>query len=157
MKKVITVTGFILLAQSAGVLGSFFTFSAIPAWYVTLEKPFFTPPNWLFGPVWTLLYTLIGIAAYIVYEKGKKKKNLRKKALTLFIIQLALNAWWSIIFFGLRSPLLALLEIAVLLFFIFLTIKTFQRISLPAAFLLIPYLLWVSFATFLNIGIVLLN
>lgn len=156
MRKFFVASGFILLSQSAGLIGSFFTFSAIPTWYAALAKPFFTPPNWVFGPVWILLYCLIGFAAYLIYQKGWKKKQV-KKALSLFFIQLALNAWWTIIFFGFQSPLFALLEIAILLIFIFLTIKAFRKVSFIAAFLMIPYLLWVSFATFLNIAIVLLN
>lgn len=142
------------LCLGAGVLGSVFTTSAIPAWYATLNKPVFSPPNWIFGPVWTTLYILMGISLYLVWtSKGKLKHN----AINLFFIQLGLNVLWSILFFGLKNPALALAEIIALWVTIFLTIKYFYPVSRLAAYLLIPYLLWVSFASILNLAIVLLN
>jgi len=142
------------LCLGAGVLGSVFTTSAIPTWYQTLNKPFFSPPNWLFAPVWTVLYVLMGISLYLVWTS---KSKLKQNALTLFFIQLGLNAIWSIIFFGLQNPLFALVEIVAMWLAIFLTIKVFYKINKPASNLLIPYLVWVSFATILNLSIVILN
>lgn len=142
------------LSFSAAIIGSFFTSSAIPTWYVQLNKPVFSPPNWVFGPVWTVLYFLIGVAFYLIWVSENKRKS---NSLRIFVIQLILNTLWSFIFFGLRNPLLALIEIIVLWISIFLTIKSFNKISKNAAMLLLPYLFWVSFATVLNLYIVLLN
>lgn len=144
--KLILSIGFCL---SAGILGSFFTVSSIPTWYATLIKPSFSPPNWIFGPVWTTLYILMGISLYLVWKK--------KKVPVIFWIQLILNAVWSMIFFGMRNPAFALVDIAVLWITIFLTIRAFYPISKLAAYLLVPYILWVGFATFLNLFIVILN
>jgi tryptophan-rich sensory protein len=143
----------ILLCQTAGVIGSVFTFPSIPTWYVTLRKPDLSPPNWLFGPVWTVLFILMGIAFYLVWQKNKEAKN----ALSIFLIQLGLNTLWSILFFGAKRPLWALFEIIVLWFFILLTILKFYPLSKKAAWLLAPYLAWVSFAAYLNYQIVYLN
>lgn len=140
----------IAICQGAGLIGSFFTIPSVNTWYVTLNKPFFNPPSWIFGPVWTILYLLMGISLFIVW--GKKKANLK-----WFWIQLILNASWSIVFFGLKSPLLAFIIIVLLWISIFKTIKAFKKIDKNAAHLLIPYLLWVSFASILNLSIVLLN
>lgn len=142
------------LCLGAGVLGSFFTVSSIPTWYTTLNKPSFSPPNWVFGPVWTLLYILMGISLYLVWaSKSKVKQN----ALNLFFVQLGLNALWSIVFFGLHSPFLALLTIVALWAMIFLTIQAFLKINKISGRLLVPYLVWVSFATYLNYSIWVLN
>ncbi|MDO8638719.1 MAG: TspO/MBR family protein [Candidatus Daviesbacteria bacterium] len=139
----------------AGILGSFFTVSAIPEWYATLNKPAFSPPNWIFGPVWTILYILMGIALYLVLSAKWGVKS--QKAIRIFAIQLILNTAWSIIFFGMRNPALALVNIVALWVSIFLTIKTFYKINKLAGQLLLPYLAWVSFAILLNLAIVLLN
>ena len=147
---------FILISLAAGAIGGFFTASAIPGWYAGLAKPDFSPPNWVFGPVWTLLYVLMGIAAYLIWEKGMAKKNV-KGALDLFFGQLTLNLAWSIIFFGLRSPLFAFACIVFLWIAIVLTIRSFHAIDRRAAYLLAPYILWVSFAAVLNLSIALLN
>ncbi|MBU1033961.1 tryptophan-rich sensory protein [Patescibacteria group bacterium] len=155
MKKIITLLVSIITCQLAGAIGSIFTFSAIPNWYSTINKPFFNPPNWLFGPVWTLLYLFMGIALYLILNTKKTAK--RKTALVVFFTQLGLNSLWSIIFFGLHSPGLAFLEIIFLLTFIVLSILKFLPISKKAAYLLVPYLLWVSFASILNFSIFLLN
>lgn len=144
------------LCLFVGFAGSFATFSSIPSWYATLEKPFYTPPNWIFGPAWTTLYILMGIAAFLIWKKGLQKKAV-KYALQLFLVQLVLNFLWSIIFFGFHLPMIALGEIILLWIGIFITIRAFFPINKYAAYLLIPYLLWVSFATILNLGIVLLN
>jgi translocator protein len=145
---------------AAGFIGSIFTTSAIPAWYATLDKPVFSPPNWIFAPVWTTLYILMGISIYLVQSsklKVQSEKTKVKNAVLIFWIQLFLNVVWSIIFFGLQNPTFALFEIIVLWGAIFLTIKYFYPISKLAAYLLIPYLIWVTFASILNLSIVLLN
>ncbi|MFH1589085.1 MAG: TspO/MBR family protein [archaeon] len=144
----------IIITQLAGIIGSFFTVSSVSTWYVTLNKPFFNPPSWLFGPVWIILYLMMGVALYIVWNNRTKKSN---TALTLFGIQLVLNSLWSILFFGLKNPLLAFIEIIILWVLILFTIIYFKKESKTAAYLLIPYILWVSFAAILNLAIFLLN
>ncbi len=146
----------IVIAQSAGVIGSFFTISAIPTWYAALTKPVFSPPNWVFGPVWTILYTLMGISAYLVWRKhqfGKKSMGFWH----VYAAQLVLNAFWSIIFFGLHSPGLAFFEILALWYFIARCIQEGHKLSSWSACLFYPYILWVSFAALLNLAIFLLN
>ena len=144
------------MCQLAGLIGSIFTFSAIPTWYVMLNKPSFSPPNWLFGPVWTMLYTLMSISLYRIWTSKTKKKE-KNEGLAFFIIQLVLNALWSIIFFGMKQPWLAFVEIMLMWFFIALSIIKFSKIDKFSAYLLIPYLLWVSFASILNFSIWQLN
>lgn len=139
-----------------GILGTPFTISAIPTWYAALNKPFFSPPNWIFGPVWTVLYLLMGVSVFMIWSKGLGKKGV-KKALSYFLIQLLLNFIWSILFFGLHSPVLALIDIILLWVTILFTIIHFAKILKPAAYLLIPYIFWVSFAALLNLSIVILN
>ena len=158
MKKInyLTLLVFILLSEIIGSLGSLATMPNIPVWYVGLTKPPFTPPNWLFGPVWTTLFALIGISAYLVWQKGFTKKPV-KHALTWFGIQFVFNVLWSFLFFGMRSPVAGLLCIGVLWISIAYTIQYFLKIHKTAGVLLIPYLLWVTIATYLNAGIVLLN
>ena len=146
----------ILLCQLAGIVGSFFTASSVSTWYLTLNKPFFTPPSGVFGPVWISLYLLMGIALYLVWNKKAKKKQ-KRLALGIFAGQLTLNALWSILFFGLQSPFLAFVGIIALWILILLTIIYFWRISKTAAFLLLPYILWVSFAAILNYFLMVLN
>lgn len=140
----------------AGAIGSIFTRQAIPTWYVTLEKPAFNPPNWVFAPVWTLLYILMGVAAFLVWRKGLDNRQVRI-ALIAFLVQLILNASWSVAFFGLESPSYGLFVIAVLGIAILLTVLAFFRISRAASVLMWPYLLWVAFATVLNVSIWMLN
>jgi benzodiazapine receptor len=154
--KYVALFLFILVSQTAGILGAFFTTSAIPTWYTTLNKPFFNPPNWIFGPVWTVLYLLMGISAYLVWKEGFGKTKV-KAALNAFFVQLILNSLWSIIFFGLKNPLLAFLEIIVLWYLILKTYLAFNKLSKTAGYLLLPYLAWVSFASILNLSIVILN
>ena len=156
MRKVLGILVFILLCELAGIVGSFFTRPSIPGWYAGLVKPLFNPPNWIFGPVWTTLYVLMGLAAYLVYEKGLRRNDVRK-ALAVFGGQLVLNALWSIVFFGAHQILGAAVLIVVLWAMILATILLFSRISKAAAYLLIPYILWVSFATVLNISLYVLN
>jgi len=142
--------------QLAGVIGSLATMPAIPTWYAALQKPFFTPPNWLFAPAWTTLYLLMGVAAFLVWRRGWTESRV-KMALSIFIIQLVLNTLWSFAFFGLESPLYGLVVIAALLVLIVLTMVSFFRVSAAAGWLLLPYLLWVSFATALNTAVLILN
>ncbi len=147
---------FIILCNLAGLIGSIFTFPAITGWYATLSKPVFSPPNWVFGPVWTTLYFLMGISGYLIWQKGFKKRPVRA-ALALFGAQLFLNALWSILFFGLQSPLYGLVCILFLWAFIALTIRSFYAINRTAAYLLVPYIAWVSFAAVLNFAIWAIN
>ncbi len=140
----------------AALIGSVFTAGAIPTWYANLAKPEFTPPGWLFGPAWTVLYILMAIAAYIVWEKGLDKPGVRT-ALAAFLVQLALNALWSIIFFGLRSPAGAFAEVVVLWLAILVTMILFFRVSKAAGWLFVPYILWVSFAAVLNFTLWIMN
>ncbi len=151
-KLIISIIG----CELVGLLGTPFTVSAISTWYVTLNKPSFSPPNWVFGPMWTLLYFLIGIAFYLIWKQGWKKKK-AVIAGKYFLTQLALNGIWSPIFFGLRSPLLGLIVIVAMWVMIVMTMKKFYTLSRLAFYLLVPYLAWVSFATILNGAIVLLN
>jgi len=139
-----------------GFLSGFATQSSVNDWYVTLQKPSFNPPNWIFAPVWTLLYITMGVAAGIVWRKGFYHKWV-KTALYHFGFQLLFNALWSITFFGFMQPLWALIVILILIVLIILTIKWFMIVSKVAAYLLIPYLLWVLFATVLNYKIWELN
>lgn len=140
---------------AAGAIGSIFTSEAIPAWYAGLEKPTFNPPNWMFGPVWTLLYALQGIAFYLILKA--KKDSDRATAIKLFAVQIVANTLWSIIFFGIKAPELAIIDISILWALIILTIRAFSKINKVAAKLLWPYLAWVSFAAILNTSIALLN
>jgi tryptophan-rich sensory protein len=146
----------VFICLFAGFVGSFFTTPAIPTWYAMLQKPSFAPPNWVFFPVWTSLYIMMGISLFLVWQKGWEDKAV-KTAIYLFAGQLVLNTLWSFAFFGLRSPLLGLMEIIILWIAILATIQTFIKLSRTAAYLLIPYILWVSFAAFLNFSIWRLN
>ena len=146
----------IFICLFAGFIGSFFTTPAIPTWYATLLKPSFAPPNWVFFPVWTALFIMMGISLFLIWQKGWEDKKV-KTAIYLFAGQLILNTLWSIAFFGQRSPLLGLMEIIILWIAILATILTFNKLSRTAAYLLIPYISWVSFAAFLNFMIWRLN
>jgi tryptophan-rich sensory protein len=148
----------------AGVIGSIFTSESVSTWYQTIEKPSFSPPNWLFGPVWTTLYVMMGVSLFLVWRattitSAFLKDRLREKvaALIAFGSQLMLNVLWSFLFFGLRSPQLAFAEIMILLISIVVTIVIFSKISRLAGVLMIPYAGWVAFASFLNLQIWLLN
>ena len=146
----------IVVSELAGIIGSVFTTPSIAGWYSTLARPVLNPPAWVFGPVWTTLFALMGIAAFLVWKKGLDRKDV-KIALGIFIGQLVLNTLWSIIFFGLHSPAGAFVEIIFLWLAILATIIAFAKISKPAAWLLVPYILWVSFASYLNLMIWILN
>lgn len=145
----------ILLTVGLGSLGGIFTVNEIPNWYAGLQKPDFNPPNWLFGPVWTLLYTLMGISVYLIWKQPISSK--RNKALVIFTIQFVLNFFWSIIFFKEHALGWALVEIIAMWIFILLTILNFGKLSSLAAWLLVPYISWVSFASILNGAIWYLN
>ena len=156
MKRVAGIVVSIAVCELAGIVGSVFTMPAVPGWYAGLAKPSFNPPNWIFGPVWTLLYALMGLAAYLVYEKGFKRPEV-KKALAVFAAQLVLNTLWSIVFFGAHRILGAAVVIVLLGAMILATILLFHRISKAASYLLVPYIFWVSFATVLNVSLYVLN
>jgi tryptophan-rich sensory protein len=171
--------GAIVICELVGMVGAFFTMPAIDGWYAGLNRPSFSPPDWIFAPVWTLLFFLMGISLYLVWKKGWKVKVSQKEkkekvwnsytkklwtgawreenVIVIFILQLVLNIWWSVIFFGLEYPGLAFFEILMLWFAILYTILNFYRISKPAAYLLLPYILWVSFAIVLNYSFWMLN
>jgi benzodiazapine receptor len=142
----------VLICLVAGLIGSFFTINSVNTWYATIQKPSFNPPNWVFGPVWTALYILMGLSAYLVWMKGWGRKDVRS-ALAVFGLQLVLNVLWSVIFFGAKQLFYSFVEIAFLWLSIVLTILLFYKISKNAALLLVPYLLWVSFAAFLNYSV----
>ena len=146
----------LILCQLAGIMGSISTKPAIPSWYVPLKKPFFSPPAWVFAPVWIVLYILMGFAAFLIWRTGWQQRQTRS-ALILFGIQLILNALWPFTFFGLRSPLAGFIEISILSVAVLLTIQSFLRISRIAGLLLIPYFLWVALASGLNLSIWVLN
>jgi translocator protein len=146
----------VIACLASGAIGSIFTRSAIPTWYAMLAKPSFSPPNWLFAPVWTLLYVLMGVAAFLVWRKGSENRQVRI-ALIVFLVQLVLNTSWSVVFFGLQCPLCGLIVISILWVAILATVVLFYRVSHIASVLLWPYLLWVSFASVLNGSIWLLN
>jgi len=155
-KRILYITISVLICLAIGFLSSIATQSSVNDWYLTLNKPSFTPPNWLFAPVWTALYIMMGVAAGIVWSKGYHHVWV-KTALYHFVFQLLLNALWSIVFFGLKNPLGGMVVILALLTMIILTIKWFKVISKPAALLMIPYVLWVAFASALNYKIWELN
>jgi len=147
---------FVLGCEAVGGIGSLFTLDAIPTWYANLNKPFFSPPNWLFGPVWTLLYGLMGISAYLIWRKYQFKK----KSIIfweVFAVQLVLNILWSIMFFGWKLPGLAFIEILAMWYFIVRTIQESSKLDKVASYLLYPYIAWVTFASLLNFAIVVLN
>lgn len=139
----------------AGLIGNVATSPNINSWYAHLDKPVFNPPNWLFGPVWTLLYILMGVALYLVWTK--RTKTPKRTAYVWFGVQLVFNTLWSVVFFGLHAPLAAIGIIAVMIVSIVCTMRYFWPISRPASYLFAPYLAWVLFATCLNIAIAVLN
>lgn len=152
-KLIITIS----VSLFAGVVGSIFTAPAIKSgWYAELVKPALNPPAWIFGPVWTTLYVLMGIAAFLIWKNGGQRGDVRL-ALGIFGIQLFLNAIWSVIFFGTQNPGWAFINIFLLWLVIVWTMVVFYKIAKPAAYLLVPYILWVSFAAYLNYSIWFLN
>lgn len=157
MNKITRILAVVVTCLAIGYFSGIVTRSSIETWYPTLIKPSFNPPNWVFAPAWSLLYLLMGVAAGLVWDRIEHEKEAVKKALIFFAIQLALNALWSYLFFGLMNPLLALIEIVVLWLMIYETLLKFIKINKVAGYLLVPYLLWVSFATILNASIWWLN
>ncbi|MDD4901626.1 MAG: tryptophan-rich sensory protein [Patescibacteria group bacterium] len=155
-KRILILGGCILVCLFVGLIGSIFTTPAIGSWYVFLNKPAFNPPAWIFAPVWTLLYILMGIALFLVFRKVRENK-LAKTGSIIFVIHLALNASWSIIFFGAKMIPLAFANIVILWLLIVYLIIVFWRIDRRASILLWPYLAWVSFASVLNFSLMLLN
>ena len=156
MRKALGILGFVAACELAGIIGSVFTTPSIPGWYAGLAKPVFNPPNAVFAPVWTALYALMGLAAFLVFVKGLEKKDVRT-ALSFFAAQLLLNVLWSVVFFGAHAILGGAVVIVLLWAMILASIRLFFKISRTAACLLIPYVLWVSFATVLNISLYVLN
>jgi benzodiazapine receptor len=140
----------------AAAIGGSATSRTVSSWYDKLAKPAFNPPNWLFGPAWTVLYILMALAAFLVWNRGLAVPGV-KIALALFLVQLVLNALWSVFFFGMRSPLLGLVDIVPLWLAILTTTILFFRVAATAGWLLVPYLAWVSFATALNAAVLRLN
>lgn len=145
----------LLIPLAVGGISGFFTVSAIPGWYQTIQKPSWNPPNWVFGPVWTTLYVLMGIAMYLVWTRPRNPE--RQGALYLNAIQLIFNFFWSLIFFNLHAIGAALIEIGVLWVMIVWTMFAYDKVYKPAAWLLLPYIVWVTFATILNFTIWSLN
>jgi tryptophan-rich sensory protein len=156
IQSVPILIGSIILCNLAGFLGALVTVTGPGSWYDSLIKPALTPPSWVFGPVWTTLYILMGISLYLVLMEWRKGNDVRIP-LVLFGIQLVLNTLWSFLFFGLESPAAGLAGILLLWVFILATIVSFFRITRSAAFLLIPYLAWVSLASYLNYATFILN
>ena len=154
--KFLPLVLFIIGSELLGSLGSIATMPAIPTWFKTLNKPPLQPPNWIFGPVWTFLFFMMGVSAYLIWQQGTKKQTV-KYALELFVLQFGLNILWSFLFFGLQSPFWAGICILCLWTAIYITMQAFKKINTFAMTLLIPYLLWVTFATYLNWGVAFLN
>ena len=152
MKIVISI----IICLTIGFLSGFATSNSIADWYVDLNKPFFNPPNWIFGPVWTLLYVMMGAAVGLVWKEGWDKPEVQT-ALKIFGVQLLLNAAWSLLFFGLKNPAIAFIDILFLWIAIIICIKKFFPIKKLSAYLLVPYFLWVTFAAILNLSIWILN
>jgi tryptophan-rich sensory protein len=146
----------IIVCQLAGLIGGLWTKEAVRTWYQTIEKPGFTPPGWVFGPVWILLYLLMGIALYLVWQSAAAP-TVKTIALAVFGVQLVLNALWSYFFFYSQNPRAGFIEIVILWIFIVLTIFLFYGIHKGAAMIMLPYLLWVTFAAYLNYAIWMLN
>jgi len=145
----------LLLPIGLGSIAGIFTTKEIVGWYASLDKPSFNPPSYLFGPVWTALYILMGVSMFLIWNRPKTE--LRQKALTIFGIQLFFNFWWSILFFSFHTAFLAVVDILIMWFLIIYMISIFKKIKPVAAYLQIPYFLWVTFATVLNICIWYLN
>jgi benzodiazapine receptor len=157
MNKITRILVVVVTCLVLGYFSGMVTRSAITTWYPTLIKPSFNPPNWIFAPVWSMLYVMMGVAAGLVWDRMEFDKELVKKSLLLFAFQLALNGLWSYLFFGLKNPMLAGLEIIVLWLLIYETYIQFNKINKISGYLMLPYLGWVSFALVLNACIWWLN
>ena len=154
-RSIVALAVFLALSFTASAIGGLFTYPAIPGWYQGLEKPSWTPPDAVFGPVWTVLYILMAVAAWLVWKRGGW--TAQRGPLTLWGVQLVLNSLWSILFFGMRNPALGLMEIVILWLAILTTLIAFWKVSRLAGGLLVPYLAWVSYASALNYSIFRLN
>jgi len=154
-KQTAYVIGFVLLAHLAGIIGALATSTAIPEWYMALQKPGYTPPNWVFAPVWGILYTMMGIASYLIFTKWKEKGA--RMSLLIYFIHLGVNALWSYVFFGLRNPELGMWILMLLIVLVATLVVRFWKLNKLAAVLMVPYLLWACFAMYLNTSISLLN
>ena len=157
MNKITRILVVVVTCLAIGYFSGMVTRSAIITWYPTLVKPSFNPPNWIFAPVWSMLYIMMGVAAGLVWNRIDHEKEAVKNALICFAVQLGLNALWSYLFFGLKNPLLAGVEIIVLWLMIYETYTKFAKINSIAGYLFLPYLIWVSFAMVLNGSIWWLN
>lgn len=157
MNKITRILVVVVTCLAIGYFSGMVTRSAITTWYPTLVKPSFNPPNWIFAPVWSMLYIMMGVAAGLVWNRIDHEKEAVINALIFFAVQLGLNALWSYLFFGLKNPLLAGVEIVILWLMIYETYTKFAKINNIAGYLLLPYLLWVSFAMVLNGSIWWLN
>jgi len=157
MNKVLRILLVVMTCVVIGYLSGMVTRESITTWYPTLVKPVFNPPNWIFAPVWTALYIMMGVAGGLVWNQIEAQPELVKKGFLFFIIQLGLNALWSYLFFGLHNPFLALIEVILLLLMIFETYVIFKKVDRIAGLLMVPYLAWVTFATILNASIWWLN
>ena len=157
MQKNLRIAAIVLTCLAVGYFSSLVTRDNIPTWYVTLKKPFFNPPNWVFAPVWTILYIMMGIAAGRVWNKVDSDQQNVKKGMYFFIIQLALNALWSYLFFGMHNLFLSIIEIILLWLMIYETYSQFKKVDSLASKLLIPYLVWVSYASILTASVWYLN
>jgi benzodiazapine receptor len=156
MKNIMILAICVFSILLIGFLSSFANINSIPTWYASLEKPSFNPPNWIFGPVWTILYIMMGVSLFLfITNKGKEQD--KKFGYWMFGIQLFLNFIWSIVFFGMHRIAFGFLVIILLWFFIVLTMIMFYKISKASAYLMIPYLIWVTFAAVLNFSIGMLN
>ena len=157
IKKYLKLAVSLTICLSAGAIGSVFTSSSVDSWYRTLNKPPFNPPSWLFAPVWTALYIMMGISLFLAWSSRSTQRNKKNIALSFFAVQILLNIMWSALFFGLQNPFLAFVEIILLWIAIIITIALFRKISALAGYLLVPYFLWVTFAAILNYSIFILN
>ena len=155
--KYVKILIYVATCVGVGYIAGAATQSSVKTWFPTLEKPFFNPPSWVFAPVWSFLYIIMGVAAGRIWGRIEFEREAVTKALTFFVIQLVLNALWSILFFGLKNPLLALIEIVLLWLMIYETYLKFRKIDKVSGYIFIPYLAWVTFATALNAGIWWLN
>ena len=159
MTKFISLFGFLFVVFLISAISSKITMPAIHGWYATINKPSFNPPDWVFPPVWTTLYVMIAVSGWLVWNKlpGSFTAKISTPQIKIYFLQLLANFAWSVIFFGMKMPLLAFVDISIMLVLIALNIRSFKKYSRPAAWLLVPYFLWVSFAAVLNLSIVTLN
>ena len=156
MKPIAKLIISLAVPVAIGSIAGTFTATSVNGWFTTLVKPSFNPPNWLFAPVWTTLYIMMGFSSFLVWN-SKKKEQKKNKALVFYLVQLFFNLLWSIIFFYLQEPGWALVDIILMWMLILLTMLQFGKISATATWLLLPYICWVSFASVLNFAIWNLN